>query len=251
MPDALGAAFQTEGLIWLVLIVCIAGLVRGFAGFGSGMIIMPVASSVLSPVEAVIFLTATELLGPLPNLPGAIRDGRAREVGLLLLGAVFVLPLGIWFLAHVAPELFGWFISVAVLAMLALLISGWRFRGRLSRPLVIATGGIGGFMTGFAGIPGPPVILLYMASRLPIAVIRANFLLYLLAIDTVLFGVLWLNDLLNWHIFLLGLLVGVPNLIANFLGGLMFDPKAEGRFRAVAYAIIACSALLGLPLWKG
>ena len=39
--------------------------------------------------------------------------------------------------------------------------------------------------------------------------------------------------------------------LASVLGGLMFDPKAEGRFRAVAYAIIACSALLGLPLWKG
>jgi hypothetical protein len=251
MPDALLAAFATDGLIWLVAAVCVAGLVRGFAGFGSAMIIMPVASSVLSPVEAVIFLTAAELLGPLPNLRSAWRDGAPRDVGLLLIGVVFALPAGLWFLSRLSPERFGWIISAVVLVLLVLLISGWRYKGELTRGLTVATGALGGFMTGFAGIPGPPVIMLYMASKLPIATIRANFLLYLLAIDIVLFAMLWLTGLMAWKIVLLGLLVGIPNLIANTLGALMFDPKSERLFRAVAYIVIAASAIIGLPLWKG
>ncbi|MFK7835465.1 MAG: TSUP family transporter [Sulfitobacter sp.] len=251
MPDILLAALQTEGLIWLVLAVLAAGLVRGFTGFGSAMIIMPVASSVLAPVEAVIFLVAAELVGPLPNLRAALRDGTPFDVGLLALGALVALPLGLWGLSVVSGDVFGWIVSLSVITLLALVMMGWRYQGALGRRLVVATGALGGFMTGFAGIPGPPVIMLYMASTLPISVIRANFLLYLVALDLMLVPILWLMDLMVWKIAVLGLLVGIPNLIANVIGAMLFDPQAEVLFRRVAYIVIAASAIIGLPLWKG
>lgn len=251
MPDALMAALQTDGLALLALAVVIAGLVRGFAGFGSAMIIMPVASSVLPPIEAVIFLVATELVGPLPNAPAALRAGRPLEVGRLVLGAALALPAGLWVLSLIEPEAFGWIISGIVLTLLALLLTGWRYQGTMTRRLVTATGALGGFLTGFSGIPGPPVIMLYMASTLPASVVRANLTLYLLAVDLLLFPVLWLMDLMSWNIILLGLLAGVPNLLGNVLGARLFDPAAERLFRGVAYIVIAASAIIGLPVWKG
>jgi uncharacterized membrane protein YfcA len=251
MPDFVATAGSLSGLIWLVAAVFTAGLVRGFSGFGSAMIIMPVASSVLEPVQAVIFLVAAELLGPLPNLPSALRAGSPREVGRLMLGVVIALPLGLWCLTHVDPQIFGWIISAVVLVLLVLLMQGWRYPGLMTPRLVIGTGALGGFMTGFSGIPGPPVIMLYMASRLPVAMIRANFLLYLLAIDLVLFPLFWATGLMVWPVFLLGLLVGIPNVVANMIGARLFDPGAERVFRMVAYIVIAASAILGLPLWRG
>lgn len=251
MPEVLTSLLAIEGLGWLLLAVFVAGLVRGFVGFGSAMIIMPVASSVLSPVEAVIFLMAAEMLGPLPNLPAAWRDGAPRDVGRLMIGAVLALPLGLWCLSRMDPGTFGWLISVIVIVLLVLIVSGWRYRGELTRGLTMMTGGLGGFMTGFSGIPGPPVIMLYMASKLPIATIRANFLLYLLAIDIVLFPLMWVLGLMVWKIALLGLIFGIPNVIANMLGARLFNPEAERMFRSVAYLVIACSAILGLPIWKG
>ncbi|MGB5864272.1 MAG: sulfite exporter TauE/SafE family protein [Sulfitobacter sp.] len=251
MPDLLATALGTDGLIWLVGAVFIAGLVRGFAGFGSAMIIMPVASSVLSPVEAVIFLICAELVGPLPNARAAWRDGAPRDVGLLILGAIVALPFGVWALSTMDATVFGWVVSGSVLLLLMLTMSGWRLKGALTQSLTVGAGALGGFMTGFAGIPGPPVIMLYMASTLPISVIRANFLLYLLALDLLLFPLLWVLGLMNWPIAFLGLLVGIPNLIANVIGARLFDPSAERLFRMVAYIVIAASAIIGLPLWKG
>ncbi|SFE95313.1 hypothetical protein SAMN04488523_11329 [Sulfitobacter brevis] len=251
MPDALVQALQNEGLIWLFATVFIAGLVRGFAGFGSAMIIMPVASSVLSPIEALIFLIFAELLGPLPNLPAAWRDGAPRDVAVLLVGAAVMMPLGVWCLSLMDPAAFGWVISGAVATLLLLTASGWRYRGPLTTQIKVATGGLGGFMTGFAGMPGPPVIMLYMASMLPVAVMRANFLLYLLAIDLMLLPVLWLGGLMVWPVALLGLLAAIPNIIANVIGARLFDPQAEQVFRLVAYIVIAASAIVGLPVWKG
>ena len=237
-------------MAWLALAVIVAGLVRGFAGFGSAMIIMPVAASVLSPVEAILFMTAAELIGPLPNLPDALRQGAPREVGRLLLGVLIGMPLGLWGLSMMSPEGFGWIVSGVVLTLLVLLLAGWRYHGTLGARLVVGAGALGGFMTGFAGIAGPPVILLYMASQRPAAVIRANFLLYLLGIDLLLFVMLAATGQVVWSVLVLGLLAGVPNIIANIIGARLFDPGRERLFRAVAYIVIAASAILGLPLWN-
>lgn len=244
-------ALATEGLWILVVAVIAAGLVRGFSGFGSAMIIMPAAAAVLSPVEAVIFVSGCELLGPLPNLRAAWRDAARWDVGRLMLGAVLALPFGVWWLAYVDPTVFGWGVSIIVLVLLGLVMTGWRFQGTLTRSMTIGAGGIGGFMTGLSGIPGPPVIMLYMASTLPIKVIRANFLLYLLGIDVVLIPLLMATGLMEWSVFLLGLMVGLVNVVANAAGARLFNPDAERLFRAVAYMIIAASAILGLPLWRG
>jgi uncharacterized membrane protein YfcA len=180
-----------------------------------------------------------------------LRAGRLRDVGLLVIGAILALPAGVWALASMDATVFGWIVSACVILLLGLTAYGWRLTGGLTRRLIVATGAVGGFMTGFAGIPGPPVIMLYMASTLPSAIIRANFLLYLVALDLLLFLLFWSMGMMNWSIALLGLLVGVPNLLANMIGARLFDPSAERLFRAVAYLMIAASAIVGLPLWKG
>ena len=250
MPEFLGSLPDAGGLIWLIIGVVAAGLVRGFAGFGSGMIIMATASSVLPPVSAVIFMMMAELIGPLPNLRAAWREGAPRDVGRLMIGATVMVPVGIWCLANMSADFFGWIVSASVLLLLAMLMSGWRYKGELTPRLTVGTGALGGFMSGFAGIPGPPGSMLYMSSRLPIAVIRANFLLYLLAIDVVMIAVFWGSGLFIWEIAVLGLLAGIPNFVANFAGARLFDPTAERVFRIVAYIVIAASAILGLPLWS-
>lgn len=106
------------------------------------------------------------------------------------------------------------------------------------------------FWAGLAGIPGPPVILLYMASAKAIAVIRANFLLYLLGIDVMMLGIFVVFGLLDAQAVLIGLVMVPLYMVANVAGAWLFDPKAERLFRAVAYIVIAASAILGLPVWE-
>ena len=70
MPDALAAALAQPGLGWLICATFVAGMVRGFTGFGTALIFMPVAAQHLDPVWAVLTMVVMELFGPLPNLPG-------------------------------------------------------------------------------------------------------------------------------------------------------------------------------------
>ncbi|WP_415920194.1 TSUP family transporter [Tateyamaria sp. SN6-1] len=250
MLDAYATALALPGLWWLVGAIVAAGLVRGFTGFGSAMIIMPAAASVLDPFAALVFLTVVEFWGPLPNLPAALRTGQKAETLRLLLGAVVGLPMGLWALSYLRGDVFGCLVSGVVLVLLVLVMSGWRYRGALPPRAVVAVGSVGGFLGGVAGVPGPPVIMLYMASALPIATIRANFLLYLLGIDLLMITVLLGAGLVDLVAVMVGVLLVPLYMLSNVVGAWVFDPGAERLFRVVAYLVIAASAILGLPLWE-
>jgi hypothetical protein len=88
-----------------------------------------------------------------------------------------------------------------------------------------------------------------MASTQPSEVIRATLLLYLILADMALLVVLMTGGLLAGSALVLGLVLAVPYLLSNVVGGALFRPGRERLFRVVAYAIIAGSALSGLPVW--
>jgi hypothetical protein len=49
----------------------------------------------------------------------------------------------------------------------------------------------------------------------------------------------------------IGLLMAVPNGIGNLIGAAIFNPDKAGIYKAVAYMVIAASAIMGLPIWNG
>lgn len=249
MPEALQAALAFEGLGWLIAGTVVAGFVRGFSGFGTALVFMPVAGQVMSPVWALTVLVVMDVFGPIPNLPRARRDGSLYEVALLTLAMALALPLGLMVLYAIRPEVFRYIVSALALLVPVLLLAGLRYRGPLSAPLLLGTGGVSGFLGGVAGVPGPPVILLYLASTRLAAQVRANTLMYLFAFDLVLIAVLAVQDRLEAVPVILGLLLALPMMLANMAGAAIFRPEWERPYRAAAYAIIAAAAIGGLPLW--
>lgn len=236
-------------LTFLLIAAGLAGLVRGFAGFGTAMIYMPIAGQILPPIWAIATMVIMDVFGPLPNLPRAWRDGTPRDVARLALGMVVTVPLGIYALTLITPEGFRYAISVFTLVLLVLLISGLRYRGRLTSPLLYVTGAVGGFAGGATGLAGPPVIMLYMSSTAPAAMIRGNLLMTLVLADVIVLAVIALKGELAATPMVIGLVVMLPYLLANVAGAAMFNPDREGLYRRVAYVVIAASAISGLPFW--
>lgn len=242
-------ALASPGMCWLVLAALMAGLVRGFAGFGTAMVFMPVAARVTDPVSAVLILTMMDLFGPLMVVPRVLKQAHLPDLGRLGLGMALGIPLGVAALVRIDAEGFRLVVSLLTLGLLGLLAAGLRYRGALKPPLVVAIGGIGGILGGATTLFGPPVILFYMASTLPAVRIRANLTLYLICADAAFMAILWLNGVLALAPMLIGAALVVPYGLANLAGAAIFRPEAVGSYRAVAYVIIAASALSGLPLF--
>lgn len=249
MSGLLAPVVSQPGLAWIVAAALVAGIVRGFSGFGTAMVYLPVASHFLSPFEALTTVVMMDLLGPLPIVPRALRDAHRRDVLRLGAGLAVGLPFGVWVLAQVSPDAFRYAVSIVALILLSLLVSGVRYRGRLATPLIYGVGGLGGVLGGITGLAGPPVIMLYMASENPARTIRANLILYLLLTDVVTIAVFGVADFLTVQGVVLGLVVMVPFLAGNLIGARLFRPEGERIYRMAAYAIIAVSALQGLPVF--
>ncbi|MDW4496713.1 sulfite exporter TauE/SafE family protein [Sulfitobacter sp. D35] len=250
MPDALSAALATEGLIWLALASFAAGTVRGFAGFGSGLVLLPVSAVFLPPIAAITAMTIADFFGPLPILRRAVRTVHLPDLARLAGAMVLGLPIGVAILITLDPDLFRSAVSVLALVMLGLLISGLRYRGAMTPTLVLVTGGLCGVLGGVAGLPGPPLILLYLASRLPADVVRGTTMAFLFLYDIVLMGVYAENGTLYAEAVWIGLLLAVPNVLGNLAGAAIFRPDFDRAYRVVAYIIIATSAIVGLPIWN-
>lgn len=246
MPEFLAQALALPGLGWLIAIAFTAGLVRGFAGFGTALIFLPVAAQIIDPVWAVTVLIVMDLAGPAPAIPRALQDGHPKDLARLVAGMTLALPLGLAALFVVDAIVFKLAVSVISLVMLAVLVGGWRYHGVVTPRVVWATGGASGLLGGAAGIPGPPVILLYMASAHAPRVIRANTTVFLFCFDLVMLAAFWGTGRLLGMPLALGLIAMLPNLVGNVIGGAIFNPAREKIYRRVAYAIIAGSSLSGL-----
>ena len=127
MIDTLFGILDEGVFAYLVVGAVLAGLVRGFSGFGTAMVFIPIAGQVLSPVATLIVLLVMDLIGPLPNIPRAIRDGKLPDLLRLITGAVIGAPIGVYFLNLMSADTFSLLGAVFSLCLLFLLICGVRY----------------------------------------------------------------------------------------------------------------------------
>jgi len=247
--SVLSELLAVDGFGWLVLGAFLAGIVRGFTGFGTAMVYLPIAGQFLSPAACLVTMIVMDLVGPLPAVPRALRDGHTRDVLRLGAGALIGAPIGLAILLMMQPDAFRTVVSVVSLVLLGLLLSGVRYSGTVTKPLIYATGALSGLFGGIAGLPGPPTILFYMARPLPPQVIRASLLLFLVLVDVLLLANLASRGMLTREPRLVGLLLTPPYTLAIVAGSWAFSPRHETLYRRAAYLVIAVSALKGLPIW--
>ena len=144
--------------------VLLAGVVRGFSGFGAGLVMVPALTLLLGPTVAVPTVVLMEVVASAQLVPPALRQVRWKTVGPLALAAVLMIPLGSLGLAALDPHWLRRVISLIVLLFVAILATGWRYRRRPGPVVTAAVGGVSGLLTGLGGVGGPPVILFWLSG---------------------------------------------------------------------------------------
>jgi hypothetical protein len=231
-----------------IMIAALAGLVRGFSGFGSALIYMPLASAVYDPRIAAVTLLLIDTGGCVPFTIRAFAQCTWREVLPIFVAAAVAIPFGTMALLLVDPVVLRWCMALLVLSLVAVLISGWRYHGRPQLPVTIGVGLFSGFGGGAVQITGPAVILYWLGGTQPAAKVRANLLVYFLLTDLMLCAVYMIEGLFTVEAFALALLLAVPFFVAAAAGAFLFHGASERLYRAIAYGIIAVAALVSLPL---
>lgn len=247
MPDLLGPAASPSGLAFLIVAALAAGLARGFSGFGAAMIFVPLASSVVGPVVAAPLLLVVDGATTFALIPRALRLADRRDVATMALGAAVGVPAGIWLLTRAEPDAIRWAIVVVVVLLLALLVSGWRYRGRPKAPLTVLVGAVSGAFSGAAQIGGPPVVAYWLGGTTPPLTVRANIVLYFAATSILSVTGYLAGGLITLQVLALAVIAAPTYALGVWIGGRMFRLADERTFRRICYAMIAVAAVIGAP----
>jgi uncharacterized membrane protein YfcA len=243
MPDLLSTPFLISAVV-----ACIAGMVRGFAGFGAAMLMTPVFSALYGPAVGIALCLLLEIAVALPLLPGVVRLVDWRRIGLLLVAAAIGVPFGNLMLTWAEPEPMRWAISAIVLSAVIMLASGWRFSGRPGTATTLTAGATSGFLNGLSGMAGPPIAFYYLAGEDPAARVRANLTTYFVFVDLFAIAAFASRDLIGWSTGVNGLFLAPAVMAGGLLGERLFPLASERFYRRLALLLLVCVAVGSLLL---
>lgn len=236
-------------LIWACAAALVAGATRGFSGFGGALIFVPLVSASFGPEVAAPVLLVVDTVLTVPILVRAVRQVVWREMAPLAIAAMLAAPVGVYALKQSDPVVLRWVLAALSLALLALLVSGWRYHRRPTTGASVAVGLVAGFFGGAAQMSGPAVVAYWLGGSTPAAQVRAN-LFGFFALATASSGVAYAwAGLFTVEVGTLSLVLGPLYAIGLFAGARAFRVASDAHYRRVAYGVIALAALVSLPLF--
>ena len=237
--------------IAICAVAFVSGTARGFSGFGSALIFMPLASSIADPRLVAALLLIIDFVAAAPLLPGAWEKADRKATAVMVAGALIGVPIGTYFLSRLEPVTTRWIISAFVFALLMLLLSGWRYRGKDHAAVSVGIGGLSGFCSGLAQTGGPPIVGYWLGRPLPSVIARANILLFFGASDFFSAVSYAAAGLITMDAIRFAMVVGPVYAIGVWFGASLFGKASETVFRAICYALIAAAVIFGLPALDG
>ena len=224
LADILTTVDWSDARLYAVAAVAIlAGFVRGFSGFGAGMVFIPAASAIYDPIVAIVLLFLIDTAASAPILPPHFRNCRWREVGPMAAAASLAFPFWLLFLLSVDPVATRWVLSGFILIATAAMASGLRYKGEPRIGQTFAVGLAMGFLSGAIGLGGPLIVLFWLGGPERAARVR-----------------------------IIGALALMPLYAgAMALGSGVFDRSTDESYRRAALALCAAIALATMPFWHG
>ena len=235
--------------LWQVALALLAtfasAFVRGLAGFGMAILLVPVLALALKPVEAVL---AANLLGLLVGLTewrwmwGAAEKS-ARSISAMI--ALTTLP-GMAILALTPAPLARLLIALVALSAFVAMLLPQRKAEVHGRAATLAVGAASGLLTGFAGMPGPPVVPYYVGRPIPRDVAKASMILIFTLAGSVGLASGAIIGALHGQLMLLALGLFPAVLLGNWLGKRASGHVGDRAWRIFAASVLAAAALAAL-----
>ncbi len=176
----------------IIPVTVLAGIARGVAGFGGPFIMVPVFNLFFPPATTIVVVLVINMIGNIRLLPDAWRDKTNQATIPLALGTIPCIFIGGYVLLTLDPAIARTGINATILACALLLLSGWRYRKKMSFLGYTALGASGGLVLGATSV-AVQMGLFLQAGQDTAKQGRANFNVWacyasLLAIGTAFFG---------------------------------------------------------------
>ena len=231
------AAALTTGLV--------AAFIRGLAGFGLAIILVPVLALALTPVEAVLTTNVTALLIGGLELPRLLREAERSVWTIIAMVFLTTLP-GLALLAATPTDIARLLIALVALSAFFAILFPVREPEQPGLVTTGLTGAASGILTGFAGMPGPPVVPYYVGRAIPRQVAKSSMILIFTFAAAIGIGSGVALGRMHWRLAILGAMLLPMVIFGTWLGRKADGHVSDRAWRIFVGLVLGAAALAAL-----
>ena len=232
----------------LVLAACafVAGVVRGFSGFGLSAVLVASAAFVISPKLIIPTAQALEVIASIALIPTVWKDVNWKWFTPMAAAYALSVPAGVAALAHLPEQ---WLrVGGCMLLLIASLCMLLNSRPKLpdGLPLRFGTGLVAGFFGGATSLGGMVASVMLFAVALPAKNLRAT--LIVLFFGSSLYSLAWgaWHGVVSIDTFTRAAWLAAPLLAGIAVGSHGFKHVSEAGFRKAVLAVLAVLSIAGI-----
>ena len=233
-------------IYFVVFVVFIASIIRGFNGFGFSATCISGFSFILPPIEIVPIILALEVIISIFMAPYIWNKIDWNFVLRLLIGIIVGSPIGLYLLKHLNPETTHLSVCLLIIFFSILLMKGYSNQKINNNYGKFFTGIVSGILNGLTTLGGMPVALFLLATSIQPAIIRGS-----------LAALFFLTDI---YAFILSFFAGIVDLttiyrivpliiilpIGVYIGNKFFVKSKEETYRKVVFYFLIFISIFGL-----
>ena len=237
---------MSEQIAYALLIAAAAGLMRGFAGVGSGMLMAPFFVHIFGPIQTVGIIILIEIVATALLLPSVHQKIEWNTIAPIGITAAVFMPVGSWLLVSLKTPTLQFGVSLVVTLSALLLMSGWRYEGRKLKTVSVGVGATSGLLMALTSLGNPPVMVYLLSSRDSAETNRANFTGYFAVTLIALIALMTFNGMISVHVLSLALALLPGFLLTTWIGSRLFIKSNEKLYRWIALSILLMAGIYGM-----
>ena len=238
--------FLPENYLLIVFVILFSGFIRGFLGFGSGLITIPILSYLYSPVFAMVFNIAIEIPATIYLTYVGAKSCKFKEISPMFFAMMLTIPIGTIFLVSVNEQLIKIIMSIFVIFFVVLISTGWKFKATVTNYVLTIGGVISGLMQGVTGMGGPPYATILLSKGDNDEVTRGNILIMSTGIVISAIISFYMFNLFTKELLLTGLITSPIYIFATYTGTKFFDLSGNKYYRNISLFSLGLIGILTL-----
>ena len=241
-------SFIPDNYFLIALVVIFSGFLRGFIGFGSGLLMIPILSYFYSPVFAMVFNIVIEIPATIYLTFVGIKKSNLREITPMMFTMMLTIPFGTIFLVSIDEQIIRTLMSLLLIFFVILIATGWRIKSTITKYVLVLGGAISGLMQGATGMGGPPYVTVLLSKNDSDDVARANILVITSGLVISAIISLYYFGLFTKDILLTGAISAPIYVFATYIGTKFFNYSGNKYFRnssLIALGVVGLATLIG------
>jgi len=233
-------------LMIVVVAVFMAGLIRGFAGFGLSAIVMASVAIILPPIELIPMCYLLEGAASVAMFRGGIANANMKIVWALVVCSAIGVPIGLFATTSIDIELSRKLALTLILSLTLAQFFKLRPRMLTTRKGLYLSGVTAGIATGLASVGGMVIALYVLASDTQPKQMRASLVMFLCISMVTSLVYLIAYDVMSMQAVWRGVLLSPVVLIGVFLGIWLFRPTYEHLYKNACLTLLTLLSATGL-----